>query len=130
MGAISIVAEWDRRSCRLSLRYHRPSVPEPTPPKPTENEEPLGLRVSAILVSFNQAPALRRAVAALEASQNRERLEILVVDCASSDESSRIDTEFPSVNVMRLPHHLGAARAMNIGTRTAKADLVFYLSPN
>jgi GT2 family glycosyltransferase len=26
--------------------------------------------------------------------------------------------------------HLGATRAMNIGTRTAKADLVFYLSPN
>jgi GT2 family glycosyltransferase len=93
-------------------------------------EEPQGPRVSAILLGFNQAPALRRAVAALEASRNRERLEILVVDCGSRDESTSLDTDFPAINMLRLPHHLGAARAMNIATRTAKGDLLFFLSPN
>src|SRR5437016_7961143 len=93
-------------------------------------EEPQGPRVSAIIVAFNQASALRRAIQALEASKNRERLEILVVDCGSRDESTTLDTEFPAINMLRLPHHLGAARAMNIGTRTAKGDLVFYLSPD
>lgn len=93
-------------------------------------EEPQGPRVSAILVGFNQAPAMRRAVAALEASHQRERLEILVVDCGSRDESTQLDSDFPAVNMLRLPHHLGAARAMNIATRTAKGDLLFFLSPN
>jgi GT2 family glycosyltransferase len=93
-------------------------------------EEPQAPRVSAILVGFNQAPALRRAIAALERSHDRERLEILVVDCGSSDESTQLDTDFPAINMLRLPHHLGAARAMNIATRTAKGDLVLYLSPN
>jgi GT2 family glycosyltransferase len=57
-------------------------------------------------------------------------LEILVVDCGSQDDTSQIDSEFPAVTMLRLPHHLGSARAMNIATRTAKADLLFMLSPD
>src|SRR5579872_1778124 len=100
------------------------------PQEPSVVEEPIGPRVSAILVAFNQASALRRAVEALERSQERERLEILVVDCGSRDDSARVDSEFPGVNVLRLPHHLGATRAMNIALRTAKAELVFFISPD
>ncbi len=86
--------------------------------------------MSVVLTPFNQAAALRRAVDALERSQDREHLEILVVDCGSQDESARIDAEFPSVSLLRLPHHLGATRAMNIATRTAKAELILFLSPD
>lgn len=93
-------------------------------------EEPLGPRVSAILVVLNQIEALRRAVAALERSTERERLEILVVDLGSQDGSAQLDSEFPSIVTLRLPHNFGATKAMNIGTRTAKAELVFYLSPD
>jgi GT2 family glycosyltransferase len=100
------------------------------PQEPAVLEEPIGPRISAILVSFNQADALRRALEALEHSQERERLEILVVDCGSHDDSARIDAEFPAISMLRLPHHLGATRAMNIGLRTAKADLIFFLSPD
>jgi len=66
----------------------------------------------------------------LERSRDRERMEILVVDCGSQDDSTQLDTDFPAINMLRLPHHLGAARAMNIATRTAKADLILFLSPN
>jgi GT2 family glycosyltransferase len=93
-------------------------------------EESIGPRVSVVLAPFNQAPALRRAVEALERSQDRDRLEILIVDCGSQDESARIDAEFPAVSLLRLPHHLGATKAMNIATRTAKAELIFFLSPD
>jgi GT2 family glycosyltransferase len=93
-------------------------------------QEPQAPRVSAILVGYNQAPALRRAVEALEHSRDRDKLEILVVDCGSEDESTQLDTDFPAINMLRLPHHLGAARAMNIATRTAKAELLFFVSPN
>ena len=86
--------------------------------------------MSAVLVAFNQAPALRRAIEALERSQDRERLEILVVDCGSRDESPRLDADYPAVQILRLPQHFGATRAMNIAMRTAKADLVLLLSPN
>ena len=93
-------------------------------------EVPSGPQVSVILVAFNQTSALHRAVQALEQSKGREKLEILVVDCGSEDRSASIDTDFPAVNMLRLPHHLGAARAMNIATRTAKGDLLMFVSPN
>lgn len=103
--------------------YHRclqVSSPELTP----------RLRVSAILISFNQAAPLRRAIQALERPARRAELEIVVADCGSSDGSATIDAEFPSVNMLRLPHHVGAIRAMNIAIRTAKAELLFFLSPS
>ncbi len=98
-------------------------------PYPEIPEEPAGPKVSAIIVSYNRAAALRRAIEALERSQSREQLEILVVDCGSQDESRNIDAEYPGIDMLRLPHHFGATKAMNIGTRTAKSELVFYLSP-
>jgi len=103
---------------------------EPAQKPERVEQEPQPPRVSAILVGYNQAPALRRAVQALERSRDRDRLEILVVDCGSRDDSTQLDTDFPAINMLRLPHHLGAARAMNIATRTAKADLILFLSPN
>jgi len=75
--------------------------------------------VSAVLVAFNQAPALRR-----------EQLEILVVDCGSQDDSPRLDAEFPAIQILRLPQHFGATRAMNIAMRTAKAELILFLVPD
>ena len=103
---------------------------EPAQKPARVEEEPQGPRVSAILLGYNQAPALRRAIEALERSRDRERLEILVVDCGSSDSSTQLDTDFPAINILRLPHHLGAARAMNIAVRTAKAELILFLSPD
>jgi len=98
--------------------------------EPSEPLEPLGPRVSAILVGLNQIEAMRRAVAALERSTSRERLEILVVDLGSDDGSPQLDSEFPSIVTLRLPHNFGATKAMNISSRTAKGDLLFYLSPD
>ncbi|HUA82923.1 MAG TPA: glycosyltransferase [Bryobacteraceae bacterium] len=93
-------------------------------------EEIIEPKVSAILLGYNQAAALRRAIRALEASKDRDRLEIIVIDCGGQDESSQLDSEFENITVLRLPMYLGAVKAMNIGVRTAKAELVFFLSPN
>ena len=93
-------------------------------------EQSIALQVSAILVGHNQAAALRRAIEALERSADRERLEILVVDCGSQDESARLDEDYPGITIMRLPHHFGATKAMNVATRTAKGEYLFYLSPD
>ena len=86
--------------------------------------------MSAILVGYNQAAALRRAIEALERSANREQLEILLVDCASADETASLDEHYPSLTVLRLPDHFGATKALNIATRTARGELLLYLSPD
>jgi len=40
-----------------------------------------------------------------------------------------MDAEFSNVTVLRLPRNFGKTRARNIGARTAKAELVFFLDP-
>lgn len=92
-----------------------------------QQPEPLPLLVCALIVSHNSVEALRRTVASLEASTGREQIEILVVDNGSSDGSQRIDSEFPEVTMLRLPHHCGLTKARNIGIRTAKAEKLLLL---
>ena len=110
-----------------------PKVKAPDPESleyPLPPEEPSGPRVSAILVAYNRAPALRRAIQALERSHEREGLEILGIDNGSEDGSPELDVEFPGVTLLRLPHHFGATKAMNIAARTAKCEILFFLSPD
>jgi glycosyltransferase involved in cell wall biosynthesis len=117
-----------RRNVQNIAQREEPVEPD-VAPQPAEPQEAPAPKVSAILVAHNQAPALRRSIEALERSVGREHLEILVVDCGSQDESGQMDTEYERVTVLRLPLHFGATKAMNIATRTAKAEFVFYMSP-
>lgn len=93
-------------------------------------EAPAGPKVSALLIARNQEEELRRAITALERSSNRTEIEIIAVDCASEDGTGELDQEFPNITLLRLPQNFGATRAMNIATRTAKADLLFFVSPD
>lgn len=96
---------------------------------PSAEAIPVTPKVAAILVVRNQAEELRLALQALVKSEPREQLEILVVDCASSDETADAADEFPGVTVLRLPQHFGATKALNIATRTARAEFLLLLSP-
>ena len=87
-------------------------------------------RVSVLTVSYNCADALRCCLRALEASQGRDTLEIIVVDNGSRDESGNLDTEFPNTTFLRLPRNFGLTKARNIGVRSASAEYVFFLQPH
>ena len=52
-----------------------------------------------------------------------------MVDTGSSDESPSLDGEYEGVTILRLPRNIGATKAMNIATRTAKGEFVFFLTP-
>lgn len=86
-------------------------------------------RVTALVLSYNAAPALRRCLTALEGSRGRDGFEIIVIDNGSTDESPRLDAEFPGVTFMRLPRNFGATKALNIAMRTAAGDFIFFLAP-
>jgi hypothetical protein len=87
-----------------------------------EEREQAPPQVSVLVVSEDNAPALRRCLQALEGSVERERFEILVIDNGSQDESPRLDTEFPGATFLRLPRRFGVVKALNIGMRTAKGE--------
>ncbi len=96
---------------------------------PEQQAETPDLLVSVVIVTYNVAAPLRRCLAALESSPDRAQFEVIVVDNGSRDGSQAIDSEFPNVTVLRLPHHCGTARPRNIGMRTAKGTHILLLSP-
>jgi GT2 family glycosyltransferase len=86
-------------------------------------------QVSVLIVSYNCAGPLRKCLAALEASAERDKMEVLVVDNGSVDGTPDAVAEFPQTVLLKLPRNFGFTRALNIGMRTAKGEFYFYLSP-
>ncbi len=85
--------------------------------------------MSVVIVTWNCIDALRRCLAALNASRQRDLFEVLVIDAGSRDGCGQVDAEFSNVTVLRLPRNFGKTRARNIGVRTARAELIVYLDP-
>jgi glycosyltransferase involved in cell wall biosynthesis len=98
--------------------------------QPESPTEALPLLVSVLIVSHNCAAALRTCLTALESDPDRGQFEVLVVDNGSRDGSQSIDTEFPEVQMLRLPHFCGQTKARNIGIRTARGEFLLLLSPD
>jgi N-acetylglucosaminyl-diphospho-decaprenol L-rhamnosyltransferase len=98
------------------LKVAEPSAQAPKPPK-----------VSVLVVSYNRKALLRRAIEALERSEARETLEIVVVDNGSSDGSQQLESEYPRVRFIRIPRNFGLTKAMNLGVRGSEGEYVFFL---
>ena len=96
-------------------------------PQQNQEQEKRPPRVSVVVVSRNRAGLLRRCLEALEKSEGRETLQIVVVDNGSSDGSAQLDIDFPQAQFIRLPKNFGLTKAMNLGWRAADADYVFFL---
>ncbi len=73
-------------------------------------------RTAAIIPNYNGAAFLRPCIEALLA-QGYNRLDIIVVDNASTDNSLDILAEFPSVTVIRMQTNTGFGTAVNVGIR-------------
>jgi N-acetylglucosaminyl-diphospho-decaprenol L-rhamnosyltransferase len=89
-------------------------------------------RVSAVIVSFNTAPLLERAIQSLVSSApSVNGLEIIVVDNASEDGSPLMVREkFPDVRLVRLTRNVGFAAGTNMGLRMARGEQLLLLNPD
>src|ERR1700681_4911582 len=114
---------------KTEAKKSAPIVEAEPEPKPQEVEPAPAPKVTALIFSYDSAPALRRCLAALEGSNDRASIEILVVDCGSHDESAQLDSEFSSVTMLRLPRYFGRTKALNIGTRTASGEYLLFMTP-
>src|SRR5580692_4740656 len=114
---------------KVEARKEAPVIEAEPDPQPLAEQPAPTPKVTALVLSYDSAPALRRCLAALEASNDRASIEILVVDCGSHDESPQLDSEFSNVTILRLPRYFGRTKALNIGTRTAAGEYLFFLTP-
>ncbi len=102
-----------------------------TPRSNTEHQSPepekTAPRVTVVVVSHNRQSMLRACLEALEKSEGRDKLQIVVVDNGSTDGSAQLDGDFPDLQWIRLPKNFGLTKAMNLGWRAADAEYVFFL---
>jgi len=80
-----------------------------------------------VVVSHNRADRLRSCLESLERSEERERLQLIVVENGSRDASAEVVEEHPEVQLIRLPKNFGLTKAMNLGWRAADAEYVLFL---
>ncbi len=114
---------------KVEARKEAPVIEADPIEQPLAEQAPPTPKVTALVFSYDSAPALRRCLAALEGSNDRALIEILVVDCGSHDESPQLDSEFEGITILRLPRYFGRTKALNIATRTAAGEHLFLLSP-
>jgi GT2 family glycosyltransferase len=101
--------------------------PQPAEERQEQPEAPKPIRVTALIVSYNRAAMLRRAIEFLEKSEERDKLEILVVDNGSTDGSAQLESEFPNARFIRIPRNFGLTKALNIGVRSVTSEFVLIL---
>lgn len=87
------------------------------------------LVASVVVATHDRAPLLPRLLAGLEA-QGTDRLEVVVVDDASTDQTwtelERLAATRPWLRIHRLEVNAGPAKARNVGWRDARAPLVLF----
>lgn len=90
-------------------------------------QEQKAVRITALVVSHNRADLLRRCIESLERSQDRDTMEIIVVDNGSADGSPQLESEFPGTRFIKLPRNFGLTKALNIGMRAAAGEFILLL---
>lgn len=84
--------------------------------------------VTAVLVTWNSAPYLRRCLEGLR-QQTHQPIELIVVDNASTDDSLDVVSR-DATQVIRNETNRGFSAAVNQALRVARGELVLLLNPD
>jgi GT2 family glycosyltransferase len=90
----------------------------------------MGRTVSVVLVTWNDAPFLRRCLKGIE-QQTHEDIEFIHVDNASGDDSAAIvRAQFPAGRQILNEENRGFAGAVNQAIRHARGELILLCNPD
>lgn len=81
--------------------------------------------VTALLPVFNGARFIGEAIESV-LGQTYARIEIIVIDDGSTDETATIAARYPAVTLLQTPNR-GVSSARNTGLEHAKGELIAYL---
>ena len=88
-------------------------------------------RLAIVIVTYNSARDIDRALRSLADPPPATPHEILVVDNASADDTvTRVRASWPGVRLIASPSNLGFAAANNRGIRESSSELVLLLNPD
>lgn len=86
--------------------------------------------VSVVVVSYNTRDWILRCLGSLTTA-TRHELDVTVVDNASADGSAdAVEAAFPDVRLIRNPHNVGFARAVNAAAAGARGEYLLLVNPD
>ncbi len=87
--------------------------------------------LSVLLVNWNTRELLSACLASLQLHLNTIEHEVIVVDCASNDESAEmVARKFPAVQLIASTQNLGFARGNNLAFDNSKGEWIWLLNPD
>ncbi len=86
--------------------------------------------LSVLIVNWNGGRLLANCVASITAASTGMRVEILLVDNASTDDSLERLPDVDGMQLIRLPDNRGFAAATNIAAARARGRLLLLLNPD
>jgi GT2 family glycosyltransferase len=85
--------------------------------------------VSIIILSYNTKKYLYNCLKSLDTHLRHDKLEIIVVDNASTDDSvAMVKKEFPAVTLIVNEKNLGFGAGNNVGVKHAQGEYVLFLN--
>ena len=91
----------------------------------------MSVRLAIVIVNFNARDWLEQCLRAIGEQDLVEELEIVVVDCASTDDSvGVVRREFPSCRLIASEENLGFGRGNNLGAAQCSAPILLFLNPD
>ncbi len=88
-------------------------------------------RVSLVIAAHDEAEVIGERLAGCdELDYPRDRLEVIVADDGSTDETGEIAAAHPGVRVVRGPERRGKVAALNLGASVAQGDVILFSDAN
>lgn len=87
--------------------------------------------VSIIIVTWNNEDVIANCIKSINVYE-KEEVEIIVVDSASTDDTVQIikDLNISNVTIIELDQNVGFAKSNNIGVEQAKSENILFLNPD
>jgi len=82
--------------------------------------------ISVVVCSLNGADVIEDALKAIKAQKWAGKLEIIVVDDGSTDDTYKIAKSFKGIKVIKNEKNLGTAKSRNIGIKAAKGEIIAF----
>lgn len=86
------------------------------------------IEISIITINYN---GLKDTCALIETIPNNDKLEVIVVDNASKNQETEVDTiskKYPHVKVIKSEKNLGFAGGNNLGIKAAQGKYLFFIN--
>jgi uncharacterized membrane protein/GT2 family glycosyltransferase len=82
--------------------------------------------ISVVVCSFNGVAVISDALKAIKAQKWAGKLEIIVVDDGSTDDTYKIAKSLKGIKVIKNKQNLGIARSRNTGIKAAKGEIIAF----